>query len=174
MAEPEFEKQKEVEMIFRAMAIVVIASLMHGCATISMLPKSASEVSFDSPEGKTGWSQYQQVQRFPGYSADQVYDAAKVGLGSAGFSLRKADKANGLVIGEHGMTAHDWNIIAGVYFKSDAGATIVKIIVEGSKDIGFSGDVTSDGWSGKILRGMREHLNETNQSVLKVDRSDLK
>lgn len=72
------------------------------------------------------------------------------------------------------MTAHDWNIIAGVYFKGGLEATVVKIIVEGSKDIGFSGDVTSDGWSGKILRGMREHLNEANQSILKVDRSDLK
>ncbi len=33
------------------------------------------------------------------------------------------------------------------------------MIVEGSKDIGFSGDVTSDGWTGKILKGMRDYLN---------------
>jgi hypothetical protein len=33
------------------------------------------------------------------------------------------------------------------------------VIVEGSKDIGFSGDVTSDGWTGKILKGMRDYLN---------------
>lgn len=161
-------------MYMRLLAIFGSAFLMAGCATISMLPKSASEVDFESKEGKTGWSQYQQVQDFPGYSPSQIYDAAKVGLGDAGFSLRVADKANGVVIGEHGMTAHDWNIIAGVYFRQVGSATQAKIIIEGSKDIGFSGDVTSDGWSGKILKGMREHLNDTNQSILKIDKTDLK
>ncbi|MDM1334742.1 hypothetical protein HXZ93_01615 [Acinetobacter pseudolwoffii] len=148
--------------------------LLSGCATVSMLPKDAATVDFGSVEGKTGWSQYQQVENFNGYNADQIYDAAKIGLGNAGFSLRVADKAKGVVIGEHGMTAHDWNVISGVYFKSIEGGTQVKIITEGSKDIGFSGDVTSDGWPGKILKGMREHLNNTYQSILKIDRSDLK
>ena len=149
-------------------------SLLSGCATIGMLPHDASNVDFNSLEGKTGWSQYQQVEIFKGYNTDQVYDAAKVGLGNAGFSLRVADKSKGVVIGEHGMTAHDWNILTGVYFKSVKDGTQVKIITEGSKDIGFSGDVTSDGWAGKILKGMREYLNDSYQSILKVDKSDLK
>ena len=68
----------------------------------------------------------------------------------------------GYVVGEHGMTMHDWNIIAGVYFKKYDNDVKVKVIVEGSKDIGFSGDVTSDGWTGKILKGMREYLNGLN------------
>lgn len=139
-----------------------------------MLPQEAASVDFTAPEGKTGWSKYEHVERFAGYKPDQLYEAAKVGLGSAGFSLRKADMAKGIVVGEHGMTAHDWNVIAGVYFKEIDGVPTVKIIVEGSKDIGFSGDVTSDGWTGKILKSMREHLNATYQAVLKVDRADLK
>lgn len=149
-------------------------SLLSGCATIGMLPQDASSVDFNGAEGKTGWSQYQQVETFKGYSTDQVYDAAKVGLGNAGFSLRVADKSKGVVIGEHGMTAHDWNILTGVYFKPVQNGTQVKIITEGSKDIGFSGDVTSDGWSGKILKGMREYLNDSYQSILKIDKADLK
>ena len=40
--------------------------------------------------------------------------------------------------------------------------------------IWFSGDVTSDGWAGKILRGTREHFNRTNQAVIKVERLDFK
>ncbi|MGB2065746.1 MAG: hypothetical protein ACPHUL_11330, partial [Marinomonas gallaica] len=72
------------------------------------------------------------------------------------------------------MTMHDWNILAGVYFKESDGSTKVMVIIEGSKDIGFSGDVTSDGWSGKILKEMRVYLNDTYQSILKVDKSDLK
>lgn len=155
--------------------ILAVSLTLQACASVSMLPKNSSEVDFDGVEGKTGWSQYKHTETFTGYTLDQVYDAAKVGLGEAGFSLRKASKAEGLAIGEHGMTAHDWNIIAGVYFKeSEAGNTRVAVIVEGSKDLGFSGDVTSDGWSGKILKGMREYLNDTHQAVLKVDKADLK
>ena len=148
--------------------------ILNGCASISMLPKDASQVDFDGVEGKTGWSQYKQVETFHGYTKDQIYEGAKVGLGNAGFSLRKADKSKGVVIGEHGMTMHDWNVIAGVYFKEEDNNTKVKVIVEGSKDIGFSGDVTSDGWSGKILKGMRDYLNMTYQSILKIDNSDIK
>jgi len=148
--------------------------LLQACATVGMVPHDVSEVDFDAPEGKTGWSEYQHVETFHGYNADQVYEAAKVGLGNAGFSLRKADKSKGTVIGEHGITLHDWNVIAGVYFKEIKDATKVKVIVEGSKDIGFSGDVTSDGWTGKILKGLRQYLNDTYQAILKVDKSDIK
>lgn len=140
-----------------------LATTFTGCATIKMLPPDAAMVDFDGVEGKTGWSQYQQAETFRGYNTDQIYDAAKVGLGNAGFSLRTADKSKGVVIGEHGITAHDWNIITGVYFKQvDESSVRVKIITEGSKDVGVSGDVTSDGWAGKILKGMREYLNYTN------------
>ena len=152
---------------------ILIAIFLQSCASVSMLPKSAAEVDFEAREGKTGWSKYEHVETFRGHNRASVYDAAKVGLGNAGFSLRVADRTKGLVIGEHGMTAHDWNIIAGVYFREVVRGTQVKVIVEGSKDIGFSGDVTSDGWSGKIMRGIREHLNDTHQAVLKVNRSDI-
>ena len=148
--------------------------LLAGCASVSMLPKDAAKVDFSSPEGKTGWSKYEQVERFNGYKTDQIYEAAKVGLGVSGFSLRTADITKGIVVGEHGITLHDWNVIAGVYFKEIEGITTVKIIIEGSKDTGFSGDVTSDGWSGKILMAMREYLNTKYQAVPKVDNADLK
>jgi hypothetical protein len=158
----------------KKLIIFAVLSLLQACATVGMMPKSAEEIDFYGVEGKTGWSQYKHVENFRGYTKEQIYDAAKVGLGNAGFSLRKADLSKGLVIGEHGMTLHDWNVMAGVYFIEDGDNTKVAIISEGSKDIGFSGDVTSDGWTGKILKGMREYLNNTYQAVLKVDKSDLK
>jgi hypothetical protein len=138
-----------------------------------MLPQSANEVDFDGAEGKTGWSEYRHVETFRNQSVDAIYDAAKIGLGNAGFSLRRADKSLGYVIGEHGMTDHDWNVISGVYFIPDGNDVKVAVIAEGSKDIGFSGDVTSDGWPSKILSGMRQHLNETQTSILRVDRSEV-
>jgi hypothetical protein len=153
---------------------LLLALSLQACATTGMLPNSSTQVDFDGVEGKTGWSQYQQAEIFHNYSVEQVYDAAKVGLGTAGFSLIEANKSKGFVSGEHGMTLHDWNIIGGVYFKQIGEDTKVKVIIEGSKDIGFSGDVTGDGWAGKILKGMREHLNDTYQSILKVKKSDIK
>lgn len=156
------------------LAFIFYILFLQGCATVGMVPHDVSQVDFDSAEGKTGWSQYQHVETFRGFSEDQIYEAAKVGLGNAGFSLRKADKSKGFVIGEHGMTLHDWNVIAAVYFKEFDDATKIKVIVEGSKDIGFSGDVTSDGWTGKILKELRQYLNDTHQAILKVDKSDIK
>jgi len=158
----------------RKIALVVAITLLQACATVGMLPDNVSEVDFDSVEGKTGWSKYEHVETFHGYNKNQIYEATKVGLGGAGFSLRIADKSKGMVIGEHGVTLHDWNVIAGVYFKESGDDTKIKVIVEGSKDIGFSGDVTSDGWTGKILRGIRQYLNNTYQTTLKVDKSDIK
>jgi hypothetical protein len=158
----------------KKLVIIFLAIFVQSCANIGMVPKDVSDIDFDAPEGKTGWSEYQQVETFYGYNAEQMYEAAKVGLGSAGFSLRYADKSKGTVIGEHGMTMHDWNVIAAVYFKEFDNNTKVKVIAEGSKDIGFSGDVTSDGWTGKILRSIRQYLNETYQAVLKVNKSDIK
>ena len=154
--------------------LVVWVILLQACATVGMVPHDVNEVDFDAAEGKTGWSEYQHVETFHGYNADQIYEAAKVGLGNAGFSLRKADKSKGTVIGEHGTTWEDWNVIAGVYFKDVGEATKIKVIVEGSKDIGFSGDVTSDGWTGKILKEIRQYLNDTYQAILKVNKSDIK
>ena len=139
-----------------------------------MLPEDASEVSFEGVEGKTGWSKYEQFETFQDYNAEQVFAAAKVALGDAGFSLRKADIKSGMAIGEHGMTLHDWNVIAGVYFLEREKNTKVKVIVEGSKDIGFSGDVTSGGWGGEILKGMRNYLNSTYYPTLRIDREDIK
>jgi hypothetical protein len=160
---------------FFLLILLLSTGLLGSCATVSMMPTSASEVDFASKEGKTGWSQYHHIETFHGYKPEQIYEAAKVGLGEAGFSLRVADKSKGMVLGEHGITLHDWNVIAGVYFQArKEDSIVVKVIVEGSKDIGFSGDVTSDGWTGKILHGLRSYLNETYQAVLKVDKADLK
>lgn len=139
--------------------ILFFTLLLQGCATSSMLPSSNMQVDFDGIEGKTGWSEYQQSATFYDYSINEIYDAAKVGLGIAGFSLIDANKSKGVVIGEHGMTLHDWNVIGGIYFKQFGERTKVKVIIEGSKDIGFSGDVTGDGWTGKILKGMHDYLN---------------
>jgi len=140
---------------------VLLLMLLSGCATTSMLPQSASEVIFEGgKEGKVGWSSYREEAIFTNVDKRQVIQAAKVGLGDAGFALKHVNNAEGVVFGEHGMTLHDWNIVAGVYVKEKDKDTLVVVLIEGSKDIGFSGDVTGGAWTGKILKGMRDFLRK--------------
>jgi len=137
-----------------------LSLLAAGCATTNSLPQSVNQVAFGGTEGKVGWSRYQQVEVFRNQSVDVIYDAAKAGLGRSGFSLKKADKAQGFVMGEHGITLHDWNVMVGVYFRQKGSDVEVQFVTQGSKDTGFSGDVTGDGWNGKIIRGMYEYLRD--------------
>ena len=135
------------------------ALFSFGCVSTSILPASADEARFDSGvEGKTGWSKYEEVTRFDGVSKVQIFDAAKSGLAAADFALVGADLPRGFAKGQHGMTMQDWNIVAGVYFRERDGAFDVKVIAEGSKDLGFSGDATGGAWTGRILNGMRAAL----------------
>jgi hypothetical protein len=46
-------------------AFVLALLLAPSCATVSMMPQSASEVNFDGVEGKTGWSEYKAVSFIP-------------------------------------------------------------------------------------------------------------
>lgn len=146
--------------MIKAILFTILVAVLSGCATVAMLPPSIDKVNFDAPEGKTGWSEYREVREFADVTIGDVYDAAKVGLGDAGFTLRKANKSHGIVIGEHGVTWNDWNVIAGVYFKETADGVAVAVLVEGSKDIGFGGDVTGDAWTGKILNAMENYLTK--------------
>jgi hypothetical protein len=139
--------------------MAALALFASGCASTRSLPASADLAGFDSgQEGKTGWSEYQEITTFPGVSVRTAFDAAKAGLGDAGFALRKADLEKRMVTGAHGMTAHDWNVVAGVYLREVPEGVQAKVHVEGSKDIGFSGDATSGGWTGEILKGMRKYI----------------
>ena len=143
----------------KPLLLIIAASLFAGCASVGSLPKSAAEAPFDSgQEGKTGWSEYQETATFPGITMQTAFDAAKAGMGDADFALRRADLSQGVVIGAHGMTAHDWNIVAGVYLREVPVGVQALVKVEGSKDIGFSGDATSGGWTGQILKGMRKYV----------------
>lgn len=148
--------------IVRAVLCTSVLLLAGGCVSTNILPQSAEEANFDSgTEGKTGWSKYEEMARFEGVTREEVFNAAKSGLGHAGFALVRADIDKGLVMGKHGMTAHDWNVVAGVYFRERETAFDVKVIAEGSKDIGFSGDATSGAWTGRILNGMRAILGRS-------------
>lgn len=140
--------------------IAILSLSIIGCASRGGLPKSASEVAFDGKEGKIGWSEYAQNERFKDIDSKRIYEAAKSGLAAGGFNLTEADSEKQTLIGEHGMTAHDWNVLAAIYYKQIDNDMLVRVIVHGSKDVGFNGDSTGDAWTGKIINGMRTYLSQ--------------
>ena len=140
-------------------SLIALVFLLSGCATLSMLPQSASEVNFSTQtQGKTGWSKYEGISFFKGVDEKTCYLAAKSGLVYARFRISKESYEKRFVLGEHGMTAYDWNIVAGVYIQPEAEGCSAKLIVEGSKDIGFKGDATASNWTQIIFQGMKQYF----------------
>lgn len=145
--------------LFRFLSVTTLCLFLCACASITSMPQSAEEVSFSAAdEGRTGWSKYEEVYFLKGVDRRTAYLAAKEGLATAGFTIKKANYEKGMAIGEHGMTAYDWNVVAGVYIQEEKKGTAVKVLVHGSKDVGFLGDMTADSWPQKIFKGMKEYI----------------
>jgi len=140
-------------------AILLLSLMLAGCASINSLPQSAADIDFSrGKEGRTGWSKYEEVFRFRGVDKRTSYFAAKAGLAHAGFTIKRADYDRAFMIGEHGITAYDWNIVAGVYIREESDGCLAKVLVQGSKDLGFWGDMTGKSWPQEIFEGMREYI----------------
>jgi S1-C subfamily serine protease len=152
-------------------SLLALVFFLSSCATLSMLPKSASEVNFSKKiQGKTGWSKYEGIKFFKGIDEKTCHLAAKAGLTYANFQIKKESFEKRLVLGEHGTTAYDWNIIAGAYIKPENNGCLAKLIVEGSKDLGGLGqDRTARNWTQDIFLGMREYLISNNK-IFKVEK----
>lgn len=148
-----------INKIIISMGLIVVVAL-NGCTSINSLPQSATEAKFDpSKEGRTGWSKYEEVFFFKGVDKRTAYLAAKSGLADAGFTIKRASYEKLFALGEHGITPYDWNIVAGVYIRpEEPKGSWVKILVEGSKDVGFWGDMTASSWTQDIFKGMRNYI----------------
>ena len=136
--------------------------VISGCASISELPQSISEVNFDSLDaGKTGAFTYEDNMVFANIDKRTAFLAAKEGFTRSGFILKKGDFDQGILFGYHDITDHDWNVVAGVYLKESGSDISVKVIAKTSKDfslIGNLGDTTSGSWPQKILSGMQDYI----------------
>ena len=145
-------------------SLLALVFFLSSCATLSMLPKSASEVNFSKEiQGKTGWSKYEGTKFFKGIDEKTCHLAAKAGLTYAHFQIKKESFEERLVFGEHGITPYDWNVIAGAYIKPENNGCLAKLVIEGSKDFGHKGDHTARNWTQDIFIGMREYLISNNK-----------
>jgi S1-C subfamily serine protease len=151
-------------------SLIVLVFFLSGCVSLSILPQSASEVNFSKQiQGKTGWSKYEGTNFFKEIDQKTCHLAAKAGLTSANFQIKKENYEKRLVFGEHGGTGRDWNIVAGAYIKTENNGCLAKLIVEGSKDLSAQGDTTARNWTQDIFLGMREYLISNNK-ILKVEK----
>lgn len=133
----------------KLVATMITFACLVSCVSVSRLPQS---------RGRSGGPKYQEETLLKGVSFDKAYDSAKSGLGAPSFVLKRADKSQGVVKGEHGITLNDWNAVAGVYLRQEAEGVRALVVVEGSKDIDFRGDSTSFAWTAEIIEGMRAYL----------------
>lgn len=145
--------------------LVCIVVLLTSCrAKISSMPQSADEIDFlEDLRGDTGWAQWQESLTVHASTRFELQQAAEHALNTHGYRVKRSSASRGMVIGEHGMTAYDWNILAGVYFeprpkKDESGEFAVRIIVEGSKDFGFLGDATGGAKPEEIAETLRAWL----------------
>ncbi|MFH0793712.1 MAG: hypothetical protein V2A74_06735 [bacterium] len=144
----------------RYIAVLIPTIFLVGCASLSSLPRSTSEVDFDTAnEGKIGWSRYQRSFFFPGIDKTTALEAARVSLTKLEFAIKKENLEDGFVLGEHGMTLYDWNVVAGVYIKETKEGCHAKVIAQGSYDVGFAGDATATDWPRDILWSMRDYIS---------------
>jgi hypothetical protein len=146
-------------IMFRIILISIALIFGVGCASIGSVPTSIEGVRFDdSINGNVGWSRYQGSELFSNINKNEALDAARFGLNKSGFVIKRDDPNTGYVIGEHGITMYDWNVICGVYVKETENGCYVKVIAQGSYDYGFAGDATGSDWPQDILRSMRQYL----------------
>ena len=98
------------------LSMVLLAMACTGCVSINSLPSSVHEADIDNTVGgKTGWSRYEASDFFPGVDKRTALGAARRGLNGAGFTVKKDNPKDGYIIGEHGITMYDWNVVSGVY-----------------------------------------------------------
>jgi len=134
------------------------------------MPQSADEIDFSTDRvGDTGWAEWQESITVWAASREELFSAAKYALAVHDYEVKRGEIGKGMVIGEHGMTAFDWNIVAGIYFKEqDDGKYKVRILIEGSKDIGFGGDDTGGASPQAMAAALQSRLSP-NPSVPPVE-----
>ncbi|RJO64196.1 MAG: hypothetical protein C4540_04770 [Candidatus Omnitrophota bacterium] len=142
--------------------IYIFLLLLSGCATLSSLPQTIDGVDFNSLKtGRTAMWTYEDETVFNNMDKEMIFLAAKHGLSASGFVIRKASFEDGVLLGYHDTTAHDWNVVAGVYIKQSGEKTAVKVIAKTSKDfslVGNIGDTTSASWPQLIISAMQDYI----------------
>ena len=152
-----------VIMIARTLLSILSTFFLGSCATTGSLPQSPAEVILQPGRFEQGyWPRYAASTTFRNQHFESVYGAAKDSLQANDFALVRDDKDRGVVMGEHGATLFYWNVMAGIYLTQATDGVVVKVVVVGSKDIGFIELQPSD-WPSKLISSIERSLGKPGQ-----------
>lgn len=71
------------------------------------------------------------------------------------FVLCKSDLAAAVVVGEHGETSWDRNLVAAIYFRQEGEDVRVRIHVQASRGVGFFGHQADPDWTAYLEAALK-------------------
>jgi len=152
---------------------VLVSVLLGACASVSDLPRRASEVDFvDHISGTPSIREYDSCVNYIGVDIEAMVEAAKFSLVKNKFNVKISSPENNVVRGEHGVSARDWNIVAGIYFKKTDRGVAVKTIVRTATSTSLYQDKRGSAkeWVDKIAVSIGTYLQRnlgSSSSVMK-------
>ena len=149
---------KNMQHITR-LTILAVSAVLAGCASVSEFPAKAADVDFDGSQGHTGWARHERTLLLRNTKLTDALPAGEKALAASNFELRKSDPQGAVVIGEHGATPFDYNIVAALYFRQAGTDVRVRIHVQASRDIGFLGDATDSNWTLNLENSLKMILD---------------
>ncbi|NOX43009.1 MAG: hypothetical protein GXP19_04650 [Gammaproteobacteria bacterium] len=141
---------------------VLISMMLYACASVSTLPRRASDVNFvDHVSGVPSVRNYDYCANYIDADKETLFEAAKYSLVTNKFDIKETNAVDDVIRGEHGVSARDWNIVAGIYFKEVSNGVAVKIIVRTavSTSLYRNENGTAKDWSHKIISGIETYLH---------------
>jgi hypothetical protein len=135
------------------------ALTLAGCASVSEFPTSAAEVDFDGSQGHTGWAKHERTFLLRNTQLKDALPAAAKALRASQFVVVSSDPQGAVVMGEHGETTNEHNLVAALYFRPAGNDLRVRIQVQASRGLGFLFHQVEPNWDWELEVALRGILN---------------
>ncbi len=132
---------------------------LAGCASVSEFATSAAEVDFDGEQGHTGWAKHERAFLLRNTKLSDALPAAAKALRASQFVVVSSDPQGAVVMGEHGETTNEHNLVAALYFRPAGEDLRVRIKVQAARGLGFLFHQVEPNWDWELETSLRGILN---------------
>ena len=132
--------------------VIPLVLLLAGCATTNLLPAKPSDVD-GYKESKWPRQKHIACAILPQEGLDHALELATAALEANDFKIVRRGIFDGVVIGEHGITWVDWNVMTGIYLRSYQQGVEVNVVAVGDADPRPI-RLTSFDWHEKVLNAI--------------------
>lgn len=139
--------------------VFALTAGLAGCASVDEFPTNAAEVDFDGSQGHTGWAKHERTFLLRNTQLKDALPAAAKALTAAQFVVVKSDPEGAVVMGEHGETTNEHNLVAALYFRPVGNDLRVRIQVQASRGLGFLFHQVEPNWDWELEVALRGILN---------------